>query len=86
MSLCVTLVCVGILKPLPPPFFEINHIGKGLSGKEYNICTKAGETMAFDCVLCENHDIGRIAEGFRPGLETPGYISGFDCIIPWLND
>lgn len=47
-------VCVGILKPLPSPFFEINHIGKGLSGKEYNICTKAGETMAFDCVLSGN--------------------------------
>jgi len=44
---------VGILKPLPP-FFESNHIGKGLSGREYNICTIAGETMAFDCVLCGN--------------------------------
>lgn len=54
ISVCVVLGFVGILERLPPPFFELNHIGKGLSGKEYNICTIAGETMAFDCVLCRN--------------------------------
>lgn len=54
MSMCVVLGCVGILEPQPPPFFELNHIGKGLSGREYNICTIAGETMAFDRVLCRN--------------------------------